>query len=74
MGLLRQLPVTIGEFSLLVDETVTKVESYEMLVGHDLLTLAGAIINLEDKVLSIWKDRDPRAPENSGKIMQFIGR
>ena len=54
--------------------TVTKVESYEMLVGQDLLTLAGAIINLEDKVLSIWKDRDPRAPENSGKIMQFIGR
>jgi len=60
MGLLRQLPVTIGEFTLPVDATVTKVESYEMLVGQDWLTPAGAIINLEDRVLSIRKDRDTR--------------
>ena len=35
MGLLRQLPVMIGEFTLSVDATVTKVKSYEMLVGQD---------------------------------------
>ena len=60
MGLLHQLPVTIDEFTLPVDATVTKVESYGMMVGQDWLTPASAIINVKDRVLSIRKDRDTR--------------
>ena len=49
LGLLRKVPITIGRLTLPVHVTVTATSDYDMLIGHDWLMPAGAILDLEAK-------------------------
>lgn len=53
MGMLPNLPVTLGTLTLHVDCMVTKANNYNILVGNDWLRMAGADILLSSSVLRV---------------------
>lgn len=51
MGMLPSLPVTIGSLTLQIDCMVTKANNYNVLIGNDWLSMAGADILLSSSML-----------------------
>ena len=53
MGMLPNLPVTMGSLTLHIDCMVTKANNYNVLVGNDWLRMAGADLMLSSNVLRV---------------------
>ena len=53
MGMLPNLPITLGSLCLHIDCMVTKANNYTVLAGNDVLRMAGADILLSQSALRI---------------------
>lgn len=53
MGMLPDLPVTMGSLTLHIDCMVTKANNYHVLIGNDWLRMAGADLLLSSGILRV---------------------
>ena len=53
MGMLTNLPITIGSLTLPIDCMVTRANNYNILIGNDWLRMAGADILLSSAILRV---------------------
>ena len=58
LGVRPECMLTLGPVSLPVDVQVTRASNYSLLIGTDYLSMAGAVINLATRTLTVQVDPD----------------
>ena len=68
LGEVRDVPVTFARATIPIRMIVTDARTYEIILGNDWLTKAGAVLNLRTERMQInWRGREFRIPLNLRK-------